>query len=163
MAATLESEAAFRARGRSIGLNDTELDSLRALGWGTFAALSFSCNYTPGAVDDAAFVLMARQVFNIDPPPPDRMPALRRMFYEAFTMTAADLRARLDRTSEDVPRRMAAPEREARFSEQGLRLAGVDLADETEPSHALLDLAVQMHEDNCLKYISWAECTSRTQ
>jgi hypothetical protein len=44
-------------------------------------------------------------------PPEERMPIVRRLFFESYTLAAADLRARVDRRDEDAPRKLALPER----------------------------------------------------
>ena len=74
-----------------------------------------------------------------------------------------DMRRRVDRVEDDAPRRLPGPEREARRSRQVLALAGLSLEGENECAHALVDKAVQMMEDDCLKYIQLDECVTRGQ
>ena len=89
------------------------------------------------------------------------MPVVRRLFFEAYTLAAADLRSRVDRREDDAPRKLALPERSQRNRDQALRLAGVTMDGEREVSHALVDVVVQLSEDNQLRYIRWEKCTKR--
>ncbi|CAE7041878.1 unnamed protein product [Symbiodinium sp. CCMP2592] len=52
-------------------------------------------------------------------------------------------------------------ERNARMDQLRTQLAGVSLTGQLEPSHALLDMAVQQWESRCLKYIGPEKCHSR--
>ena len=63
-------------------------------------------------------------------------------------MCVEDLKFRLARDADTAPRRLAAPEREARYSEQKSRLVGLDHTGECEPSHQLVDLAMAQYEEN---------------
>ena len=98
-----------------------------------------------------------------DPPPEARVPLVRRLFYEAYTMANADMRARLEKRDDDPPRKLAQAERASRYTDQVARLTGLDISGELEPSHALVDLVFQMIEENQLKYIRWEQCTKRDQ
>ena len=87
--------------------------------------------------------------------------ALRRLFVEAYTLAAADLRSKVERTADDPPKRLPVAERAARFEKLRRRLVGVSLEGDLEPSHHLVDRIVQMVEDGALKYVPWADCTTR--
>ena len=54
-------------------------------------------------------------------------------------------------------------ERQARQLEQETRLEGIMFSPEVTPSHALVDLCVNMLEQNVLTWIKPEECTSRSQ
>lgn len=56
---------------------------------------------------------------------------------------------------------MPQAEREARLANLRTRLAGVLIEGHTEPSHALLDQASQMYDQNILRYIPLEKCYSR--
>ena len=72
-------------------------------------------------------------------PPRAKVPPLRRLFFERYTLAAADMRSRLDRKDCDEPRRLAQAERASRHASQVTRLNSLDLTGELEPSHALID------------------------
>ena len=72
-------------------------------------------------------------------PPRAKVPPLRRLFFESYTLAAADMRSRLDRKDCDEPRRLAQAERASRHASQVTRLNSLDLTGELEPSHALID------------------------
>jgi hypothetical protein len=85
------------------------------------------------------------------------------LHFEAYTLMVSDMRRRVDRGEEDVPRRLPAPEREARRLRQAAGITGISLDDENECAHSLIDKAVQMMEDDMLKYIPLDECVTRGQ
>ena len=90
------------------------------------------------------------------------LPALRRLFFEAWTCPSADLKHRLERRDDEPPRKPPAVERE----ERRLRLAtglgpGVQLGNSYEPSNALVNEAAEMFEESAIKYITWSRCTDR--
>ena len=145
----LDSVAVFEALSKEMGVLDEEANRVKAKGWNTFALLAFACSYTPGQADGAS------------DPPEDRMPVVRRLFLEAYTLATADLRSRVDRCEDDAPRKLALPERSQRNRDQALRLSGVSLDGEREVSHALVDAVVQLCEDNQVRYIRWEQCAKR--
>jgi hypothetical protein len=87
----------------------------------------------------------------------------RQLFFECFTMVQQELRLRLERTSDDVVvRKLAVPERAARFRAQENRLQGLVLRGELECSDALVDLCVSQYDSNRVAYISWQKCLSKS-
>ena len=124
---SLDSEALFRQRLDELGLADLR-DEFAANGWGTLGSFAFACSTppgTPGAVD--AF---QTEVVNLLAIEASAVPALRRLYFEAWTLSAAELKGRLERREDDPPKRLPAPEREARRARlcqrlgPGLKLEG---------------------------------------
>ena len=112
----LDSSAVFEGRCREMGLLPDEAARLKSRGWNSFALLAFACSYTPGQADDTNLVRLGAIITGTgaDDPPEDRMPVVRRLFFEAYTLAAADLRSRVDRREDDAPRKLALPERSQR-------------------------------------------------
>ena len=146
-----------------MGLNEAELQVLKDNGWDSFATLAFARNHVPGQTDDSAFLSLCELVFDSTPPPQDRVPLMRRLYFESYTLAAADMRRRVDGGADDVVKRLPPPERAARYEDQKRRLIGVDLTGELDVSHQLLDLVVAMHEDDVLRYVDISACTKRDQ
>ena len=140
----LDSAAVFEARCREMGLLPDEAARLKSRGWNSFALLAFACSYTPGQADDTNLVRLGAIITGAGAgdPPEDRMPIVRRLFFEAYTLAAADLRSRVDRREDDAPRKLALPERSQRNRDQAIRLSGVSLEGAREVSHALVDAVV---------------------
>lgn len=159
----IDSEADFKARAKEIGVSETEISNLVAANYATFGKLAFACNYVPGQSSDAPLLELAAAITGVDPAPANRLPMIRRLVFESYSMAAADLRQRVERKDEDTPRRLAQAERSARYEDQKNRLIGLELTGELEPSHALIDLVYQMREDGQLRYIRWEQCTKRDQ
>eukprot|EP00973_Karenia_brevis_P048074 6671442-Karenia_brevis.AAC.1 len=110
----LESHAVFASRLAALGLEAQLIDVIKGKGWGTLGAFAFSSSYTPGQPDDAKFIADVVVPVLGDANHPQKS-VLRRAYYEAFTMEAADLRRKVDRSDDDPPRKMPAPERAARL------------------------------------------------
>ena len=124
MSTIVDSEAEFFARFKELGLGGFE-DNFRKEGWTTFGRFAFSCDYVPGQ-DSSNFdkVVSLKGLGAEDHK--DKLVA-RRLFYEAYTMTAGDLKRRLDRNEEDAPRKIPSGEREARRKRLQARLNGTKI------------------------------------
>ena len=159
----LDSKAVFAMKLKKLNLEDSLNDFIR-LGWDTLGKFAFSANYIPGKADDSAFVSdVVVPLFQNDNPP--QKAALRRLFYEAFALNAAEMiRVTSQPDDEDKPRKLPAPERAARFEalkeklEPGLKLQG-----ELEPSNESVDKLVSMRDTGVLRYLRWEELTKREQ
>lgn len=159
----IDSRADFSARAKEIGVSDAELRNLEALGVDSFGKLAFASNFIPGQSDETSLLRLAKDITGVDPVPVDRLPLIRRLVFESYTLAAADLRMRLDRKDDDQPRKLAQAERSARYAEQAKRLKGLSMTGELEPSNSLIDLVYNMAEEGNLKYVKWEECTKRDQ
>ena len=145
-----------------MGMTAAQRDALVAAGHCTMAKYAFCCNYAPGGRDEQPFLDMVVSVLGA-PPTAAVLGLFRRLHFEAFTLAAADLRQRVDRVEDSQPRKLAAPERSFRYTAQALRLTGLNLTNELEPSDALVDLACQQYEDNRMAWIEWDCCTKKSQ
>ena len=88
----LDSEAVFRARLHDFHLAGLVQDFVDK-GWTTFGNFAFASAYVPGtgAAEDAFVSDVITPLLGGDPADA-RKPAVRRLFYEAYTLAAADLR-----------------------------------------------------------------------
>ena len=66
-------------------------------------------------------------------------------------------------TPQLATRKLPMAERQTRQLDQEARLEGIMFSPEVTPSHALVDLCVNMLEQNVLTWIKPEECTSRSQ
>ena len=102
----LDSKAVFEVKLKKLNLQDS-LDDFVRLGWDTLGKFAFSANYTPGKADDSSFVAdVVIPLFN-DANPLQKA-ALRRLFYEAFALNAAEMiRITSQPDDEDKPEEIA--------------------------------------------------------
>ena len=157
----LDSEAVFRGRLKAVGLDSDEADRVVAAGWRNLGSFAFSSSYSPGNPDDAPFLRdVVRRVFG-ETPSAGQTSALRRVYFEAFTLSAADLKKRLEQTDQDPPRKLPAAERNSRYETVKAKYPGLTLTGQLECAHSLVDRVVQMVDDSVLRYLSWEECTTR--
>jgi len=156
---SVDSVPVFEDRVRAPGL-EAHLERFRALGWTTLASLGFASDYVPGQSDAAVFtsdivVPVLREADHVD-----RF-RLRRLYVEAFSLAASEIRRRCETGEDDTPRRLPLLEREDRRRRLAERLVGVRVEGDLEPSHALQDLAYALYDGNVVKYVPWEACTKR--
>ena len=163
MSNLIDSEAVFSQRALTCGLTVPHRDLVLAAGHTTMARFAFSCNYSPGAPIETPFIEMIESVLGVNNPVAAIVGPFRRLFFECYTLAAADLRQRVDRVEDSQPRKLAPPERAFRYAAQVVRLRGLNLVNELEPSDALVDRACQQFEDNRMALIDWELCTKKSQ
>jgi len=109
----LDSKAFFSARLSTLGLNDV-ITPFAVLGWTTMGEFAFAANYKPGSSDESAFLEEIVVPLYGDAATPKKA-SLRRLFFEAYAMAAADLHRRaVQPDDEDKPKKLPAVERAAR-------------------------------------------------
>ena len=142
----MDSAATFAARLRDLGLQQFA-EALDQRGWGTFGRLAFAAGppgapSTDAALDERVVIPVLGSVDHI------AAAQLRRLYYEAFMLAAADMRRRMDRSDDDPPRPLPTEEREARRQRLQRRLCGLDISGDLDPSPSLINLAFSMFEGN---------------
>ena len=158
----LDSVAVFKARVLKLGMNEDHFKVMEAKGWNTLGGFAFSSSYAPGQPNDAPFIEgVAKPIFGVADH--QLVPALRRLFYEAYAIAAHDMRRKIETRTDDLPRTLPNEERHARYEKQARRLVGLDLTGEYECSTALVDKGVDMAERNRIKYTEWESCTCLEQ
>ena len=78
------------------------------------------------------------------------MACIRRLFSEAYSSIAADIRSKVEATDDTVVKRLAPAERSQRLRDQQARLSGLDLRGNFEPGDSLVDKAVACYESDQL-------------
>ena len=160
---TLDSIAAFKERVWQLGL-DGAWPNFELRGWTTMGAFAFASSPGAGGVEDSKFVeVVMKPLLGDEAATHPKQAQVRRLFFESFTIAAADLRRRVSRTDDEPPPRMPTAEREERRDATARRLVGLDISGETEPSDALIDLCASMLELNAVSYVPWEKCTSFDQ
>ena len=126
----------------------------------TLAISAFSSSYVPGNSDETPFVTAMTTAIGVEPNL-GQLASLRRLFHEAYSLTAAELKHSVERV-EDMPvKKLAQPERADRLRRQQSKLKGIRIEDKLEPSERLVDLAVSLYEENRLPHIALSRCTSK--
>jgi hypothetical protein len=158
----MDSKAVFAQRLGDLGLTEFK-DEFDMRGWDSHGNFAFASTYVPGAADDARFVAQVVMPL-LAAPDHVKVTAVRRLFYESYTIMVSDLKHRVERTDDEPIRKLPIAERAFRLIALQARLGpGVPVADESECSHALVDRMVQMYDENVLAYIDWSACTSRLE
>ena len=162
---TIDSKAIFNAKMRSLSLGDL-LEAFEGNGWTTISSFAFAtpANFAGTPVDEATFrELILTPLFGegIDP----RVPSIRRLHFECYSQTIAELHRKSSRLDEDEkPKSLAPPERLARLEEVKEKVGIMDVEGELEPSDILVDKYVHMQETTgVLKYIPFEEIGRRDQ
>ena len=137
-------------------------ERFRQANWHTFADLAFATSFSPGG-DKTVFTgeIIVKGLGSADHA--DR-PRLRRLFWEAFTLASADMRAQVSKGPDDVPRVIPNAEREARRARVVARLTGLEVEEDPnlDVSDKLIDRCIHMSDSNRLAYLGPALCTKRS-
>ena len=124
-------------------------DALKAKGVTTLAQLAFCVGQAGQVLAQADFDAWSESILaNLTV---GEKASLRRLILEAQTMLVALLKDMAEPSESAAPKKVGVAERNARMDQLRTQLAGVSLTGHLEPSHALLDLAVQQWENCCLK------------
>lgn len=156
----VDSEVVFTARCKEIGLDDATTTALSGKGWKTFGSYAFSVSTNPGVIADADFdakvsVPVLGSANHAD------AAKLRRLLFESYTLTAAELKRRAEHSESDAPKKLPVQEIAARFTALEKKLAPLKIESVVEPSHSLINSIAQCLEDGRLRYTEWSKCTSR--
>ena len=81
-------------------------EKMVTFGWSTLGKYAFSSGYVPGQLDDSAFMKGVVTRCGLTPDDP-RVSGLRRLFFEAYTTSASELRRRAISCREDDKARCA--------------------------------------------------------
>ena len=162
-ATILESEATFQVQAERAGLSAPYIGAVRASTLGTLGKLAYAVS-TPGVAPSDAQI----NAF-LDAMRPGVMPAvadvtaMKRIVFEAQTLTIANLRSSLVASDDSAAKKVAPAERSARITAQKNRLQGLDLSGPLEPSFWLYDSFSAMLDSGELKYIAPNKCLTRQQ
>ena len=90
-----------------------------------------------------------------------RAPAMKRLWHESQVNYTAEQKRKVE--GADTTRKLATAERVVRLQSLRDMLPGMIIANDTEPSHLLVDKLVGMKEENVLSPLTWSHLTSRMQ
>ena len=162
MSGYIDSSPVFVQRCRDIGFDAGQVRKIALdAGFDTMAKFAYSCGFVPGSPDESALVKLAKDILGGGDPSMAELGLFRRLFFESFTLVQADLRHKIERTEDTPARKLAVPERAARFRAQQLRLTGMVLTGELECADALIDQCVAQYDENRLRYVSWDKCLNK--
>ena len=155
----LDSSAVFQQRLVQLGLDAFKVQFTNE-GWTTMGEFAFSAAFSPGNADETVFNTQVVAKILGDAGHVKRV-AVKRLFYESYTMMVSEMKHKVERTDGEPPRKLPAPEREARRLSQQEKLSGLEIKGPLECSDALVDKAVAMYDENLLRYVPWEACTDR--
>ena len=155
-----DSTAVFKKRFLEVGLSDENFESFNAEGLNTMGTFAFSCNYAPGAADERPLITLVTQVLG-QAPSTKEMACIRRLFSEAHSTIAADIRSKVEASDGASVKKLAPAERSQRLHDQLKKFAGLDIRGNFEPGDSLIDRCVSTYEADRIAYVSWDVCVSR--
>ena len=143
----IDSSAEFESRCRDVCGDTTLLERLKAAGIGSFPSLAFACGTPQTPPTELEFASFAERV-NGAGVPLGTSAQLRRLHFEAITLVVAHLKQQAIADPAEAVKKLPLAEKQARIEDQKLRLKGVLLEDEMQPSHSLIDACAHMIEQN---------------
>ena len=164
MASIIESEAVFEARLRACGL-ETRAADFKARGWSTLSTFAFSSSWAPGTGDDSNFVAQVLRPLLGSATHVD-VPKVRKLYFEAYTMVAADLKSKLDAGPDqdgNKVKKIAAVERKARWEDLKGKYPHISFTEQMEPAHQVIDKFHGMRIDGELRFVAAHEIPTQEQ
>ena len=158
----LDSKAAFAQRAAQFEIPIHEIEALAAGGTDTFAKFAFSSQYQPGSNDETPLLQFLEDALG-ERPAGELLARYRRLFFESHALCLQDLRQKVERTEHSEAKVLPLAEKVERINQVKAKLSGLLITQQLEPSHQLVDKAVQQWEENRLKYLELSSCTSREQ
>ena len=137
------SQAVFFARVKELELGDI-IPQLTAKGWTTQGKAAFATTYQPNQPDDK--LLMEQFVKPLVGEEVVRIPALRRLWFEAYSAVMVEIKHRTMGSSDAGPRKLTPPEIAARRDETAAKVRGLKLEGELEVSDELINAFASMVE-----------------
>ena len=161
----LDSLPVFESRLQSAGLEDVHIRGLVSAKIDSLAKLAFMTSCQPGVGDDKELLDAIGAILKFssgDPMPATVSASIRRVWYEAHSVAMAEMKQRVERGEDSMPKKLPLPERETRRKDQQTRLGpGISIEGPLEPSNSLIDFIFTMREDETVKFIDPVICTSR--
>ena len=164
MATLTESTAVFEAKLKDLGL-EAYKDEMGRRGWTTLSTFAFASSWAPGSGDDAAFITQVVTPILGRADHPD-LPKIRKLYHEAYTVVAAELRQRLEGTQEadgSKTRKLPPVERKTRWAQIRANYGHLQISDQLEPAHHVVDKFHSMRVEGELKYLAPHEVPTRDQ
>ena len=158
----LDSRVSFRQRGLQIDIDDRDLDALEVSGIDTFAKYAFCSQFQPGSADETPLTRFLEESLG-EAPGTDRMSKFRRLFFESHALCLQELRQKVERTEHTDTKILPLAEKVERVNLIKQKLPGLLITPALEPSHQLIDKAVQQYDENSIRYLDLSHCTSREQ
>ena len=159
--AAIDSEALFRSKCQQLKLPENAITKLVAKGWSTHGTFAFCCPGEPGRISEAEFKSAVADP--IVGTAVEHTPKLRRLHFESYALTAAELKRTAEANEGDTPRKIPAVELASRYDQLQARLKPPRIVDKLEPSQALVNLASSMLDEGKVRYVEWSKCTCRSQ
>ena len=156
-----DSEAAFSLHCNKLVADGSLANLLVDHGIRSLSALAFSVGTPQSPPSDEMFSDFATRVNGGTPMSFGTQAALRRRHFEASAIIMAELKARATDTTGDGARRLPVAEKTARLRDQEMRLPGMRIKGELQPSFALIDMVANMKETNCVVWIAPSKCSKR--
>jgi hypothetical protein len=156
-----DSEAAFSLHCNKLVADGSLANLLVDHGIRNLSALAFSVGTPQSPPSDEMFSDFATRVNGGTPMSFGTQAALRRLHFEASAIIMAELKARATDTTGDGTRRLPVAEKTARLRDQEMRLPGMRIKGELQPSFALIDMVANMKETNCVVWIAPSKCSKR--
>ena len=162
MASAPDSQPFFEQHALKIGMEQTLLNKFLAGGIKTVSQAAYAAT-PPGQVltDDKVTDLCNK--LGANNPSLNQLTVVKRLLFEAQTMSLAHLKASIDQQPESAVRKLPGAERAQRLELQALRLGGLEIRNDLEPAFCVYDAVTTQIEQGSLKYIHPSKVPTRQQ
>ena len=154
----------FESKLKDVGLEGYK-DAMTRRGWTTLSTFAFASSWSPGSGDDTSFVNQVVMPLLGAADHAD-LPKLRKLYHEAYTVVAAELRSKLEGTQEtdgSKTRKLPPVERKTRWTQMKVTYRHLQMSDQLEPAHHVVDKCHSMKVEGELRYLAPHEVPTRDQ
>ena len=156
----IDSEAVFRVRCDAIDDTQVLRARLRAHQLTTFSKLGYALGPPNQAPSDQEYQAFAATIFGANVTLGESSD-LRRIHFEATTYCISALKSAIAGDQADSIRKLPVAEKVERIEALRVRLPGVLIQGETEPSHSLIDKCQIMYDTGSVLWLHPSTCTKR--
>ena len=162
MASAPEGQPFFEQHAIKIGMERALLDKFIAGGIKTVSQAAYAAT-PPGQVltDDKVTALC--NTLGENRPSLNQLTVVKRVLFEAQTMSLAHLKASIEQQPESAVRKLPGAERAQRLELQAARLGGLEIRNDLEPAFCVYDSVTTQIEQGSLKYIHPSKVPTRQQ
>ena len=160
--ALVDSEAAFASHCDAIDKSRDLLNMCVQADLTTFMRMAFAVGTPQMPVSEESFKTFATDLNGGTELSITMMSLLRRLHFEAVTMVVVHLKTNVTTDAGvEGSRKLPPVERVARLQGQQVRLKGLTIKGETQPSYALIDLIAGICDSGSIVWVPPSKCTNR--
>ena len=159
-----DSEAAFRATVKELGLENAIWSKLEKNGWSCFSDFAFAVPDPTGRDVQGFEEKIVPMLLDVEKDDERKLlPRLRRLYAQAYAVANTAMAAEHAPQNPTERVHLNSADRTARLQKMKLKVTGFELKHQNMPSTALIDRMVTILVRGFVRWVAWEHCTSQEQ